>query len=234
MQAHWDCTDHGPTHWPSTGGTFRDGPDSRDAQDGGLFGMVRGVSLVDLLQMYHLARCSVVLRCADQSRVGEIHLSHGEIVHAYTAGKAGRAALRRLLGLSEGLVTSEPATGGGAQSIDEPMQPLLLDLMREIDEDARLARDERVPARLPAVPTDAHQIASHCPQTTISADQTILREARDCSSTGCPRNRLRIDHAKLRTLARRMSPEAGSGLTRWIGLAALVVSTIGFMLGLLG
>ena len=234
MQAHSDRTNHGQTHEPAPGGSHRASSHSPDAQDGGLFGTVQGVSLIDLLQMYHLARRSVVLHCADRGLVGEIYINRGEIVHAYTAGTTGRTALRRLLGLREGLVTSKPTTGGRARSIDEPMQPLLLDLMREIDEDSMPTRGGHVPSRRLCTDGEADPVAPRCALAAIGAARPLSPEASDHPSSGYPWDNIQIGDPQLRAMARRIPAKAPGGLAHWIGLAALVVSTIGFVLGLLG
>ena len=208
MQAQAELASHGKTDWPSDADTRQAELDQRDTRNAGLFGTVRGVALVDLLQMYHLARQSVVLRCVDRGRLGGICLDRGEIVHAYTAAETGRAALRRLLELRRGLFTGEPTTGGGARSIDQPMQPLLLDLMREIDEDARMARRTCAPSRPPGRRAEADHLVSPCARVTIKAERALMTEGCDPLGNENLWDSIQIGDPALRAVARTMPPKA--------------------------
>ena len=99
----------------------------------GFRGALHGLSLIDVLQMYHLARRSVTLVIGG-AVLGSIDLSLGELVHAESAGLSGEAALRALLSRPFGSLSTQTAVPGRPTSIDRPFESLLLDVLREMDE----------------------------------------------------------------------------------------------------
>lgn len=98
----------------------------------GFRGSVHGLSLVDLLQMFHYARRSITIRLAGVER-GAIHLEDGEIVHAEQGPARGEKALRVLLAHPSGSILTEPLESR-ERSITRSFQSLLLDLLRQLDE----------------------------------------------------------------------------------------------------
>jgi ActR/RegA family two-component response regulator len=98
----------------------------------GFRGSLHGLSLIDVLQMFHYARRSV--RVTVGGRLGgEIHVREGEIVHAVQGELVGEEALRRILAMPSGSVRSGPLDGD-ERSIERGFQGLVLDLLRELDE----------------------------------------------------------------------------------------------------
>jgi hypothetical protein len=91
------------------------------------------MSLLDLLQMLHLARQDVTLVVRGE-RVGRIHLAGGELVHAEWGDQVGAAALRQLLLMRGGLIDTAPAEFP-EPSLRGSFEALMLDLLREIDEE---------------------------------------------------------------------------------------------------
>ena len=128
--------------------------------DEGFRGTVHGLSLTDILQMFHYARRSLVVQLGGEE--AEIHLRDGEIVHAQYREEQGEAALRALLNSRSGSVHTSPACPCPI-TISRPFSALLLDLVRQIDECDRDAREGA-----PAVPTG--------PVPTPSADADPLAE----------------------------------------------------------
>lgn len=102
---------------------------------GGLRGSLHGVSLVDVLRIFHGAGRTAVLRVDLQNAV--IVFQKGEIVHAEAGGKKGRAALQALLLKPTSTVRSEPLTAPVARSIEERFDTLIAEIQAE------LARAER-------------------------------------------------------------------------------------------
>jgi DNA-binding response OmpR family regulator len=101
----------------------------------GFRGSLHGLSLVDVLQMFHFARRSVCVAVGGQKR-GEIHVRDGEIVHAEHGPDKGEDALRGILAMNSGSIRTAPLEGG-PKSIERTFQGLLLDMLRAIDEEGR-------------------------------------------------------------------------------------------------
>jgi ActR/RegA family two-component response regulator len=99
----------------------------------GFRGSLHGISLIDVLQMFHYARRSV--RVTVGGRVGgEIHIRDGEIVHALQGELVGEEALRRILAMPSGSIRSGPLGDTNQRTIERSFQGLVLDLLRELDE----------------------------------------------------------------------------------------------------
>jgi CheY-like chemotaxis protein len=101
----------------------------------GFVGTVHGLSLIDMLQMFHYAQRSVTLRVLGGLPTA-IHMQRGQIVHAVHGAMQGEQALAQILTLPAGsLQTSslEPVS----PSLDREFQPLILDLLRRLDERER-------------------------------------------------------------------------------------------------
>jgi CheY-like chemotaxis protein len=101
----------------------------------GFFGAVHGLSLIDMLQMFHYTRRSLTLRLLG-SLPASISFDRGEIVDARCAEQSGEEALAQILALPPGpLVTA--ALELPARSIEREFRALLLDHLRQLDEHNR-------------------------------------------------------------------------------------------------
>ncbi len=100
----------------------------------GFRGSVHGLSLIDMLQMFHYARRSIVLMI-EGPRSGRIEVLEGEIIHARHDTSSGTTALKALLRESSGAIRTAPFTVTVERSIAVPFQALLLDTLRELDEE---------------------------------------------------------------------------------------------------
>ena len=98
-------------------------------------GSVHGLSLIDMLQMFHYSRRSVVLELLGKD-YATVAMQEGEIVDARRASTEGEAALREILSCRAGSLKTR-SLGEVTRTIDRPFQPLLLDLLRELDEHSR-------------------------------------------------------------------------------------------------
>lgn len=98
----------------------------------GFRGSVHGLSLIDLLQMFHYGKRSISLRVGGVED-GEIHLDGGEIVHATHGDTSGEGALRSLLARPSGSIVTAPLCTS-ERSIGRSFQSLLLDVLRQLDE----------------------------------------------------------------------------------------------------
>jgi CheY-like chemotaxis protein len=114
---------------PFTTGELRQAICDAAESRSGFQGELHGVSLVDILQLYHHARRSVCLRVGR----GVIAIRDGEIRHAELGALSGEAALREMLALRSGEVQSNALTIG-TETISRTFQELLLDSIRFIDE----------------------------------------------------------------------------------------------------
>lgn len=100
----------------------------------GYHGTVHGLSLVDMLQMFHLARRSVSIQIGG-SLPGEIHFMDGELIHASCGDSSGEPALTALLGADSGSIATT-APSRLERTIETSFDALLMDAMRRIDEQA--------------------------------------------------------------------------------------------------
>ncbi len=103
--------------------------------ESGFRGQLHGVSLIDVLQMFHFSRRSVCVTVGGRSG-GEIHVREGEIVHAVQGDVTGEAALRRILGMESGAIRSGPLVTEET-SIKRPFDAVVLDTLRMLDEEKR-------------------------------------------------------------------------------------------------
>jgi CheY-like chemotaxis protein len=104
--------------------------------ESGFRGRVHGLSLVDVLQMFHYGRRSLSVYLGANPR-GEIHVQDGEIIHARHGESVGESALRTILAMPSGSIETVPLDGEEA-SITRPFQLLLLDVLRELDEEKKV------------------------------------------------------------------------------------------------
>lgn len=101
----------------------------------GFRGSVHGLSLVDLLQMFHYGRRSLAVYVGGPQG-GSIHVRKGEILHAQFGQLTGEAALGAMLSATTGSIQTGPAVDAPA-TVTRNFQSLLLDLLRQLDEGAK-------------------------------------------------------------------------------------------------
>jgi ActR/RegA family two-component response regulator len=100
----------------------------------GYVGVVHGLSLIDMLQMFHQGRRSLTLEVLGKTH-STICMKGGEIVDARRGADSGEAALKAILEESAGSVKTR-SLQHFIPSIDREFQVLLLDLLLELDEQA--------------------------------------------------------------------------------------------------
>jgi Domain of unknown function (DUF4388) len=91
---------------------------------------IDGVSLVDLLQMFHLSRRSVTLKLPQ----GKLHIRDGEVIHAEYGGATGELAVRKMLELRGGELETDSLTSTPV-SVRRPLASVLLDALVSLDEE---------------------------------------------------------------------------------------------------
>lgn len=121
----------------------------------GFRGSIHGLSLIDLLQMFHFARRSLAI-VVDGWAPGHVYLEDGRIIHAVYQDLVGTAALRAILAMPAGSLRTMVLPHATPHSITGDFETLLLDSLRSLDEQAAghddldLVEWEEPPA--PAVP----------------------------------------------------------------------------------
>jgi CheY-like chemotaxis protein len=99
----------------------------------GFHGTFHGISLIDMLQMLHLARRSLKVTMSGAVS-GAIHLQEGEIVHAEAGARRGEEAFRALLAEPAGSLQTAAAVDGVETTITRDFQTILMDSLRVLDE----------------------------------------------------------------------------------------------------
>jgi DNA-binding response OmpR family regulator len=109
-----------------------------DVLDGQAFsGTVEGITLLDLLQVLHLAGRTATVRVRRAAQEGTISLEHGEVAHAELGGLSGTAAFERMVTWPGGRFAVATDRGPHQKTIDIPFQPLVLETMQRYDEQNR-------------------------------------------------------------------------------------------------
>src|SRR5690349_7353398 len=98
----------------------------------GYVGVVHGLSLIDMLQMFHYGRRSLSLEVLGKV-AGTIAIKDGEIVDARYGEETGELALRLILTLPAGSLRTR-SLQHTSPTIQRDFQGMLLDLLREVDE----------------------------------------------------------------------------------------------------
>jgi CheY-like chemotaxis protein len=132
----------------------------------GFRGSLHGISLIDVLQMFHFARRSVCVTIGGRES-GKVFVADGEIVHAVLADLVGEEALRRILAMHSGSIRSGPLEGN-ERTISRSFEGLILDMLRELDEEKQsnfLDFDDALAAMggavdVPKRPTDARDLCA--------------------------------------------------------------------------
>ncbi|MCC6806311.1 MAG: response regulator [Deltaproteobacteria bacterium] len=92
------------------------------------------VTLIDVLQMYHLSKRSVVIELAGPS-LTKIFMEHGQVVHAVHGARTGEEAFRHILKATHGRLRTAALATAPRRTIDRRFDSLLLDGLRINDEE---------------------------------------------------------------------------------------------------
>jgi CheY-like chemotaxis protein len=118
----------------------------------GFRGILRQVSLEDVIQMECLNKNSSILEVSGSGWQGRIFIREGAIVHAEAAGRNGESALNKILSMKGGEFNLKPYTEPARVSIDGPWEFLLMEAARVRDEGAAAAAGAVVPEEPAVVP----------------------------------------------------------------------------------
>lgn len=111
----------------------------------GFRGSIHGLSLVDLLQMFHYARRSLAI-AVDGLEPGHVFLEDGHVIHAAYRDLHGEPALRAILAMPAGSLRTMVLPPHTPHSITREFRALLLDSLRTLDEDSRRDVDDELSA----------------------------------------------------------------------------------------
>lgn len=106
----------------------------------GFRGSIHGLSLVDLLQMFHYARRSLAI-AVDGWDPGHVFLEDGRIVHASYRDVTGEEALRAILAMPAGSLRTMVLPEHTPHTIARDFEGLLLDALRTMDEATAASQD---------------------------------------------------------------------------------------------
>lgn len=100
----------------------------------GVAGSLSEMALPDVIQVLCQGRKSGQLRIRSGSESGEVHFHDGAVVNALFASHRAEEALYEMLRLVEGDFTFDPTFKASARVITTPVEALLLEGMRRLDE----------------------------------------------------------------------------------------------------
>ena len=109
----------------------------------GFRGSIHGLSLVDLLQMFHYARRSLAI-AVDGLAPGHVFLEDGHVIHAVYRDQHGESALRAILAMPAGSLRTMVLPPLTPHSITREFRALLLDSLRTLDEDNQDSHDDEL------------------------------------------------------------------------------------------
>lgn len=115
----------------------------------GFRGVLRQVSLEDVIQMECLNRNSSILEVNAGKWEGKIYIKDGAIIHAEAGGRNGEAGLNKILSFKGGEFNLKPFADPAQQSIDGPWEFLLMEAARVRDEAAEPEAEDPPPAPEP-------------------------------------------------------------------------------------
>jgi CheY-like chemotaxis protein len=120
----------------------------------GFRGVLRQVSLEDVIQMECLNRNSSILEVNGGNWQGRIFIKEGSILHAEAGSRNGESALNNILSLRGGEFNLKPFVEPPRQSIDGPWEFLLMEAARVRDERGGVEVEEPpAPEAQPAAPS---------------------------------------------------------------------------------
>jgi hypothetical protein len=92
-----------------------------------------GLSLVDMLQMFNYSRRSITITVAGRDP-GRVCFRDGQIVHAEHTGLAGEPALRSILAMADGTLSTSALPEQLPRTVSREFREVLLDALRALDE----------------------------------------------------------------------------------------------------
>jgi len=134
---------------------------ARHQPEEGFRGVLRRVSLPDVLQMECLSRSSAVLEISTKELCGHIFIKEGQIVHAEAAERTGEEAFNFLMSLAGGEFNLKPFREPPQRTIDSTWEFLLMESARKRDEAGQAIQ-----------PTDTEIMAAAAREAAVPAVDT--------------------------------------------------------------
>lgn len=107
----------------------------------GFVGRVADLQLTDIIQLNCLGRMKTALSVSKDEMEGVIYFQDGEIVHASCGSQVGEEALFAILGWEGGDFTTLSGAEAPRRTISRPWQELLIEAMRQKDEESKSTQD---------------------------------------------------------------------------------------------
>ena len=100
----------------------------------GLQGSLKDFEITDILQLINMNKKDGCLEIKGADDFGRIYFENGAVTHAETSDRAGENAVHKILMLSDGSFKFTPDTKSERKTINLPIQHLMLEAARSIDE----------------------------------------------------------------------------------------------------
>jgi len=97
-------------------------------------GTVAGVGLADVIQINGLSRSTTLLRVKNGEQLGIIYFLEGQVVHAICGDLEGEEAFFKIMEFKGGRLDSMSYSDLPAQTIDLPVEALIIEAARKMDE----------------------------------------------------------------------------------------------------
>lgn len=97
-------------------------------------GQIHGISLPSFLQMAEMEKSSFTLRVTSHHRVGELHLSEGNLFAASVDDYTGDEAAYRIISWDDASIDIEPLNEDKGQEINTPLMHVLMESLKLKDE----------------------------------------------------------------------------------------------------
>lgn len=105
-----------------------------------LAGDLQDFEITDLFQLIQLGQKDGVLKIETADDLGFVYLKNGKVAHAQTRSIQGEQAIDTLLGWKKGRFVFTPGEEMAQRTVDLPIQQVILEAARRIDELARIQK----------------------------------------------------------------------------------------------
>ena len=105
-----------------------------------LQGNLEDFDLTDVLQLIHLGKKNGALEIETEGNRGEIYFENGKVVYAKTKETAGEESIHYILRWTKGKFLFSPEKKAPEKKMNIPIQNLILDAAKQIDEWKRLEK----------------------------------------------------------------------------------------------
>lgn len=103
----------------------------------GIKGSLKDMGLPDLIQVLNMGQKTALIYLTNGQEEGRIFMENGDIVHGTCGPCEGEEAIYRLLKWQDGRFEIEPGISFPVKTIDLPVEELLLEGMRRMDEEKK-------------------------------------------------------------------------------------------------